>query len=72
MVTIMQGEYSEITARLAETFNDIFFDFNFSYTDENEVFREINRFVWESRHLMTRFKNRYYGPVAISLSEWND
>lgn len=71
MVTIIQGDYAKITAKLSRTFKDIYFDFNFSFTDENEVFKEINRFVWESKHLMTRFKNRYYGPVAISLSEWN-
>ena len=71
MVTIIQGDYAKITARLSKTFKVPYFDFNFSFTDENEVFREINRFVWESKHLMTRFKNRYYGPVAVSLSEWN-
>ena len=71
MVTIIQGDYSKITASLSETFNSEYFDFNFSFTDKNEVFREINRFIWESKHLMTRFKNRYRGSVAISLTEWN-
>ncbi len=72
MVTIIQGDYAKITTRLSKTFKNEYFDFNFSFTDENEVFREINRFIWESKHLMTRFKNRYYGSVAISLSEWNN
>lgn len=72
MVTIIQGDYAKITARLSKTFKNEYFDFNFSFTDENEAFKEINRFIWESKHLMTRFKNRYYGSVAISLSEWNN
>lgn len=66
MVTIIQGDYAKITARLSRTFKAPYFDFNFSFTDENEVFREINRFVWESKHLMTRFKNRTF-RITINL-----
>ena len=72
MVRIIQGEYSNIKAYIGDILQNKYFDFNFTFTEENEVFREINRFIWESKHLHTRFKNRYSGPVAVCLSEWNN
>ena len=54
MVTIIQGDYAKITMKLSRTFKAKYFDFNFSFTDKNEVFREINRFVWESKHLIKK------------------
>ena len=72
MVTIVQGDYPRIASKLSAHFKGDYFDFDFAYVSENEVFREINRFIWESKHMMTRFKNRYTGPVAVCLSGWNE
>ena len=46
------------------------FSFCLSYVPGDSPFREIQRFCWESRHMHTRFKNHYDGPVAIDLTQW--
>lgn len=72
MLRLVQGDYKNTRSYLLDIFKGDYFDFNLTYAGENEVFKEINRFVWESKHLKTRFKNRYTGSVAVCLSEWND
>lgn len=72
MIRLIQGDFKNTRNYLMDLFKGDYFDFNFSYTSEHESLKEINRFVWESKHLKTRFKNRYSGPISICLSEWNN
>ncbi len=71
MIKLIQGKYEIAKQYYKEDMNQDFFEFHFVYTSANEVFRELNRFVWESRHYKTRFKNRYEGPALIDITEWN-
>ena len=48
-----------------------YFEFSLCYTDNESIRGEFERFREQSRK-KTRFKNRYEGPVAVDLSEWND
>ncbi len=72
MIRLIQGEYEKAKARYKSTMIKDYFEFHFAYTSVSEVFRELDRFIWESRHQKTRFKNQYKGPVLIDLTEWND
>lgn len=71
MITLIQGEYEKAISHYKSTMLKDYFEFHFVYTSANEVFRELDRFIWESRHQKTRFKNQYKGPVLIDLTEWN-
>ncbi len=71
MITLIQGEYEKAKAHYNSTMLKDYFEFHFVYTSANEVFRELDRFIWESKHQKTRFKNQYTGPVLIDLTEWN-
>lgn len=66
---IIQREYEKAVSYLKSTLKE-YFEFAFSYVDQNERFREIDRFLWESKHCL-RFKNEYTGNVVIELSGWN-
>ena len=68
---LIQGEYIKNKRYVNRLLNDTYFEFNFSYTEENVAFKEINRFNDESKQL-TRFKNRYTGDVVIDITEWVD
>lgn len=68
---LIQGNYEKALEKCKKELNDDYFEFCFSYVSTSEVFREINRFLWESRHQCTRFKNRYVGPVVIDISDWS-
>lgn len=46
------------------------FIFELDYVDIAINFREIDRFLWESKKNM-RYKNKYKGSVIINLSKWN-
>lgn len=72
MVALIQGKYEKAKAFYEKNVSKKYFEFQFAYVSQNEVFKEIDRFLWESRHQMTRFKNNYKGPVLIDLSCWND
>lgn len=67
---LILGNYEKTIDYCNRMDNGSFFEFLFAYASENETFREINRFIWESKHLATRFKNKYRGAVVIDLSEW--
>jgi len=71
MITLIQGEYEKAKDCYKSTMLKDYFEFHFVYTSTNEVFRELDRFIWESKHQKARFKNRYAGPVLIDLTEWN-
>lgn len=68
---IIIGSYEKVKDRCLKIFPGGYYDFNFLYVSENERFREIDRFLYESRHLL-RFKNEYTGNVVIDISEWNN
>lgn len=67
---LIQGSY-EKAIKYCKVNQKKFFEFEFCYTPMNERFREIDRFLWESRHQMTRYKNNYEGPAVINLTSWN-
>lgn len=67
---LVQGKYSEAIAKCQKILDDDYFEFEFLYTDESERFREIDRFLYESRHTL-RFENEYRGNVVIDISGWN-
>ena len=68
---LIQGDYRKINEYLRDVLSGAYFEFNFPYVDEKNVFKEINRFNDESRKL-TRFKNKYLGDVVVNISDWVD
>lgn len=71
MVKLIQGNYEKAKKHYEKSGKCDYFEFHLAYTPTNETFREIDRFLWESRHQKTRYRNRYEGPVLIDLSSWN-
>lgn len=71
MINLIQGDYEKAKKHYTQTMLKDYFEFHFVYASINEVFRELDRFIWESKHQMTRYKNEYTGPVLIDLTEWN-
>ena len=67
---LVQGEYENAVNYCRGIAQNAGFEFCFTYVSGNEVFKEINRFIWESKHMHTRFKNKYKGPVIIDISQW--
>ena len=71
MITLIQGQYEKAKEHYISSGNEDFFEFHFTYTSVDKVFRELDRFIWESRRQKTRYKNQYIGPVLIDITEWN-
>lgn len=67
---LIQGSY-EKAIEYCQVNQKSFFEFEFCYTPMDERFRELDRFLWESRHQMTRYKNCYKGKVVINITSWN-
>lgn len=67
---LISGAYEALRERCDEQFRDGYFEFYFPYIDGDSRFREIDRFLYESKHTV-RYKNSYTGNVVIDLSEWN-
>ena len=70
-MVVMQGNYEEAIRYCESKTNGEYFEFVFPYVEQEERFRELDRFLWESRHCL-RFQNEYDGNVLIELSGWND
>lgn len=68
---ILEGTYKELHQAMNVKKED-YFEFDLSFVDENTSFKEIDRFLYESRTQKTHFKNQYKGKVYINLSQWND
>lgn len=66
------ARYERARSWCKDYFGSDYFEFSFSYTSLNDRFREIDRFLWESRHGKTRFLNNYCGPVVIDITEWSN
>lgn len=70
-VPLVQGRYADALAYCESLFEgESYFEFSFAYADMQERFVELDRFVWESKHL-ARFRNEYIGNTVIDLTEWN-
>lgn len=65
------ADYAQAISHCRAVFGQRFFEFYFTYTPMQDRFREIDRYLWESKHACTRFANRYDGPVVIDLSDWS-
>ncbi len=72
MVDLVQGDYLKVKKHYEKKQKSGYFEFDFAYAGPLEIFREIDRFIWESRHSKTRYQNSYKGPVLVDLSGWND
>lgn len=68
---LIKGNYIKVKKYIKNKFTDDYFEFNFPYVDEKAPFKEINRFIDESK-MKTRFKNKYLGNVVINITEWVD
>ena len=68
---VIQSDYENAVRYCNSVFGGTFFEFMFFFVDHKEVFRELDRFIWESKHCL-RFKNEYSGNVLIELTGWND
>lgn len=69
---LIMAEYSQARNICTDCIGADRFDFCFSYVPAENRFREIDRFLWESRHEMTRFENSYHGPAAVDLTAWSE
>ena len=67
---IIQGSYEQAINYLNSS-GESYFEFVLPYVKQDNPFKEIDRFLWESKHIL-RFKNEYIGNTAIELSAWND
>lgn len=63
------GDYSKIKEYLKKVMDTADFEFKLPYVDENSTFKEIDRFIDESK-AHARFKNKYEGDVAIEITDW--
>lgn len=70
-ITILEGNYKDLHHIMQKSKID-YFQFDLPFIDENEVFRELDRFLYESRIQKTHFKNQYKGKVYVNISGWND
>ncbi|MBO5935264.1 MAG: hypothetical protein J6Q94_07215 [Clostridia bacterium] len=68
---LIQGNYEKAIRQCQKELKSDYFEFCFSYVSANEDFREIKRFLWESKNQCTRFRNRYIGPAVIDITEWS-
>ena len=67
---LIQGEYKKAIKYCKDLFNSNFFEFELPFVPENNRFREIDRFLYESRHTL-RFTSEYIGNVVVDISYWN-
>lgn len=67
---LITGIYRKVKEECERIFSDGYFEFSFLYVPETEKFREIDRFLYESRHTL-RFENEYTGNVILDISAWN-
>lgn len=70
-MNVIQGKYETIINYFEEMKPGEYFEFTFSYVSREERFRELDRFLWESKHLL-RFRNEYSGDVIIDMTQWNN
>ncbi len=70
---LITGSYEQCTEyckkNTGEKDGNIFI-FDFPYISIEERFREIDRFIWESKHTL-RFANRFCGTAIVDVTAWN-
>ena len=66
---LIQGEYIKIKQYLNKKKQCVSFEFAIPFVEEGQTFREINRFLDESKRL-AHFKNQYIGGAIIDVTEW--
>lgn len=66
---LIQGEYIKIKQYLHKKNQCFSFEFSLPFVEEGQTFREINRFLDESKRL-AHFKNQYIGGAIIDVTEW--
>lgn len=66
---LIQGEYIKIKQYLHKKKKCFPFEFALPFIEEGQTFREINRFLDESKRL-AHFKNQYTGGAIIDVTEW--
>ena len=69
---LVHGPFVKTSKYCEDLFGKDYFEFCLSYVGDGAGFREIDRFLWESRHERTRYRNRYSGPVALDITAWAD
>lgn len=70
---LLEGKYVDAINYCAKRTDKEPFVFELRYADADTDFRELDRFLWESRHSTgQRFRNRYTGPAVIDITSWND
>lgn len=71
-VYLITGIYEKVKEECNKIFSTSqYFDFNLFYVPETDKFREIDRFLYDSRHML-RYENEYTGNVIVDISEWNN
>lgn len=70
-MVVIQGNYENAIRYCDFITGGEYFEFVFPYVEQEERFRELDRFLWESKHCF-RFQNEYSGNVLVELSGWND
>ena len=68
---IIIGSCRECAEHCDKLFGEDYFPFVFPYVSVDAPFREIDRFLWESKRTRTRFRNRYEGNVVIDITAWS-
>lgn len=68
---LILAPYADACTHCSELLGTDYFEFCFSYAAHDSRFREIDRFLWESRHEKSRFSNRYTGPAVIDITAWS-
>ena len=69
---IITGSYEKVKKEIEKLIGNDYFEFFFPYVEDSvDRFREIDRFLYESRK-HTRFKNRYVGNIVIDITDWNN
>lgn len=70
-MNLIKGPYEKCIEHCIDDENAECFVFDFPYVSISEYFREINRFLWESKHQFVRFKNCYSGKAIVDITAWN-
>lgn len=70
-IYLITGMYEKVKEECNRIFSTSqYFDFNLFYVPETDRFREIDRFLYDSKHML-RYENEYTGNVIVDISEWN-
>ena len=65
------GMYEDIKNEIEPTSLNDFFEFYFPYVERTERFREIDRFLYESKSTK-RYLNEYSGKILLNITEWSN